>query len=417
MSQDPLHVVWVEPRFPGRLGAVADWLTRKRGYRSTFYCQHADPADHWPSSVGKGIELRQYAAGGAAIERSVAWPRSLERGLCHAFGLYETLERDQIRAIDLIVGRSNGLGSGLFAGVYAPAAPVVTWLDGYLHPRSHDLADDAPPHMPDAYYRWRRSSGAMDLLDLENAQAALTPTDWQRSTYPVAYHDAIQVAHEGVDLRCFRPREGRPRTVAGKPLPPNLKLITFVARSLDRLRGLDRFLAIADRLVSLRDDVIFAVAGETIVNRPLDVEWHGQAYLDSLRPRHPRLDPSKLHILGLLNPTDLAHLLASSDLHLSPSRVHATSRSTLEAMATGTVVLASDTTPHRDVFDTGLVSGNDLDAWVERSIAVLDDTAESRAIGEKQRAKIISRFDRGPNLSMLATYFDRLVERKRIYTS
>ena len=90
MSQDPLHVVWVEPRFPGRLGAVADWLTRKRGYRSTFYCQTADPSEHWPSSVGKGIELRQYAVGGAATERSVAWARSLERGLCHAFGLYDT---------------------------------------------------------------------------------------------------------------------------------------------------------------------------------------------------------------------------------------------------------------------------------------------------------------------------------------
>ena len=28
MAQDPLHVLWVEPNFPGRLGAVADWLVQ-----------------------------------------------------------------------------------------------------------------------------------------------------------------------------------------------------------------------------------------------------------------------------------------------------------------------------------------------------------------------------------------------------
>ena len=43
MAQDPLHVLWVEPTFPGRLGAVADWLVRRRGYRSSFYCHTADP--------------------------------------------------------------------------------------------------------------------------------------------------------------------------------------------------------------------------------------------------------------------------------------------------------------------------------------------------------------------------------------
>jgi hypothetical protein len=31
MAEDPLHLLCVEPRFPGRLGAVADWLVRKRG--------------------------------------------------------------------------------------------------------------------------------------------------------------------------------------------------------------------------------------------------------------------------------------------------------------------------------------------------------------------------------------------------
>jgi hypothetical protein len=33
MVQDPLSLLCIEPHFSGRLGAVADWLVRKRGYR------------------------------------------------------------------------------------------------------------------------------------------------------------------------------------------------------------------------------------------------------------------------------------------------------------------------------------------------------------------------------------------------
>ena len=43
MPQDPLHLLCIEPRFPGRLGAVADWLVRRRGYRCQFYCHTAEP--------------------------------------------------------------------------------------------------------------------------------------------------------------------------------------------------------------------------------------------------------------------------------------------------------------------------------------------------------------------------------------
>jgi hypothetical protein len=41
MAQDPLALLCIEPCFPGRLGAVADWLVRRRGYRCQFYCANA----------------------------------------------------------------------------------------------------------------------------------------------------------------------------------------------------------------------------------------------------------------------------------------------------------------------------------------------------------------------------------------
>ena len=77
-----------------------------------------------------------------------------------------------------------GLGSSLFAPVYGPAAPVVTFLDYFYHAHRHDLAGEAGPETAPAYFHWRRSMAAIDLLDLEQAALGWTPTSWQRGLYP-----------------------------------------------------------------------------------------------------------------------------------------------------------------------------------------------------------------------------------------
>ncbi len=203
MAQEPLHVLWVEPNFPGRLGAVADWLVRRRGYRCSFYCHTVDPRSSWPASVGKGLEVQVFGVGGIARETAVAWSRALERSLCYAYGCWEVLEQRRPKSIDLIVGRSTGLGSSLFAPVYWPAAPVVNFLDYYYHAHHYDLAEDAGPATSPAYFHWRRSMVAIDLLDLEQTTLGWTPTHWQRQLYPAEYRDEFLVLHDGVDTRRF----------------------------------------------------------------------------------------------------------------------------------------------------------------------------------------------------------------------
>ena len=185
MAQDPLHVLWVEPHFPGRLGAVADWLVRRRGYRCWFYCHTAEAREHWPASVGQGLEVQVFGVGGVAREQAVAWSRTLERSLCYSYGCWEVLEAHRPRPIDLIVGRSAGLGSTLFAPVYAPAPARVNLFDYYFHPRQNDLADEIAADAPAAYFHWRRSANAIELLDLEQCDlAGRRPTGSASSSPP-----------------------------------------------------------------------------------------------------------------------------------------------------------------------------------------------------------------------------------------
>jgi glycosyltransferase involved in cell wall biosynthesis len=412
MAHDPLHLLCVEPRFPGRLGAVADWLVRRRGYRCRFFCHRADPPARWPEATGKGLDVIQFNVGGAGREGAVAWTRYLERGLCYAYGCWEVVEARRPRPVDIVLGRSAGLGSTLFLPVLLPRVPVVNLFDYYLHPHQHDVADGASPKTPPAYFHWRRAANAMDLLDLEGGLTPWVPTRWQRDLYPPEYRDDFVLLYDGVDTRRSLRVPGRPRTVAGRAIPPGTRVVTFVARCLDRVRGFDRFLVLANRLHHARPDVLCVVAGEPTVQRGLDVEFFNRDYRAHALAQTPPHDPERLWFLGAAPPAVVTELLTASDLHIYPGRTYAVSRSLVEALAAGCVVLAWDTEPVREILthgQTGLVvAPDDADAQERLALAVLADPTALRPLGQAAAALARERYAQDVTLPQLAALFDRL---------
>jgi glycosyltransferase involved in cell wall biosynthesis len=417
MAQDPLHVLWIEPHFPGRLGAVADWLVRRRGYRCTFYCHRVEPRDTWPGSVGNGLEVNVFGLGGIAKDQAVTWSRTLERSLCYSYGCWEVLDKKRPPSLDLVVGRSMGLGSSLFAPVYAPAAPVVSYLDYFYHAHRHDLAGETGLETAPAYFHWRRSMAAIDLLDLEQAALGWTPTAWQRGLYPVEYRDSVLVLHDGIDTRRFTATSrstGRtqPRSIAGRTIPGSTRVVSFVARSLDRLRGLDRFLKLADVLLRSSPDILCVIMGDPIVRRGLDVTFHNRDYVAHLLGQNPPFDLKRLWFLGNSTPAVVAEVLAASDLHVAPCRPYPVARSLLEAMAAGAVVLASDTEPHHEVITHGqtglLFEESDLDSLAKQALDVLAGPAAYRPLGDAASALVHERYSQDVCLPRLAQEFGSL---------
>jgi glycosyltransferase involved in cell wall biosynthesis len=415
MAQDPLCLLCVETRFPGRLGGVADWLVRHRGYRCQFFCHQYDPPEHWPEAAGKGLDVIQFNVGGVAREPAVPWNRNLERGLCHAYGAWEVIDSRRPRPIDIVLGRSAGLGSSLFAPVSLPHAPVVNFFDYYVHPGSGDLAEDDRAALPTEYTHWRRSANAMDLLDLENGVVPWTATAWQRDLYPPEYRQDFVVLHDGVDARRFARRSSpaRARTVAGRTIPAGTKVVSFVARTLDRLRGFDRFLTLAARLQRARPDVLCIAAGLTSVSRMLDLRHYGQDYAARLVAESPLPDASRFWSLGLVGPATIAELFAATELHVVPSRIYSAQRSLVEAMAAGALVLAWDTPPVRELLDadrTGLLVSSDDDEGAARAaLAALADPAAFRPLTSAAVETVREQFDRDATLPRLVSLFDRLV--------
>jgi glycosyltransferase involved in cell wall biosynthesis len=412
MAQDPLSLVCIEPRFPGRLGAVADWLVRRRGYRCQFYCAGAEPKEHWPAAVGRGLEVIGFPIGGVARESAVAWTRGLERGLCYAYGCYEVLDARRPRPVHVVLGRSAGLGSTLFAPVALPGVPVVNLFEYFYAAHAHDLAEEAGSETPAAYFHWRQSANAMDLLDLENGVTPWVPTRWQRDLYPPEYHDDFVLLHDGIDTRRFRPQHPKPRQVAGRTIPAGARVVSFVARALDRVRGFDRFVSLANELLRGEPNVLCLVVGAATVQRGLDVWFFNRDYRAHVLGQAPLHDPERVWFLDTVPPAVVAEVLAASDLHIYPSRPYPVARSLLEAMASGCVVLAGDEAPVREVVTQGrtglLVPPADLDGWVRTARAVLADPAGHRPLGEAATEEVRRQYSHDATLPWLAEVLDHV---------
>lgn len=412
MSQDPLHLLCIEPSFPGRLGPLADWLVRKRGYRCWCFFHRAEPREFWPDTVGRGLELVRFNVGGVAQEAAVAWTRCLERGLCYAYGCWEVLEARRPRPLDLVLGRSAGLGSTLYVPAHLPRTPVVNLFDYFYHPRHHDLAEELVPQLPPSYTHWRQAANGMDLLDLENGVRAWTPSIWQRDLYPPEYRAAFTVLPEGVDDRPYRlVSRQRTTTLAGRTLGPETKLVTFVASALDRLRGFDRFVELANRLLRARSDVVCVAVGNPRVQRSLDVQHFNQDYRALLFQQRPLHDLERFWCLDTLPPAEFAQLLARSDLHVYPSRPFPVARSLLAALAAGKVVLAWDTTPVREFVtadQTGLLTSGEPEQAEQRALGVLTDPLAYRPLGDAAAEFIRSRHAQDVTAPALAVWFQQL---------
>lgn len=415
MPQSPLHLVCIEPSFPGRLGAVADWLVRKRGYHCRFYCTRTEPREFWPESTGKGLQVILYNLGGVAREVSVAWTRALERGLCYAYGCWEMLEARRPRPIDLVLGRSAGLGSTLYFPVFQPSVPIVNLFDYYLHPHAHDLAEETGSEWPAEYFYWRRAANAVDLLDLENGVKPWTSTGWQRDLFPKEYQQDFLVLFDGVDARRFESPEKEPgkRIILGKEVPPETRVVTFVARNLEQLRGFDRFMELANRLMRTVSSVLCIVIGGSQVQRGLDVKFYNRDFRDHVLSQKPPHDPERIWFLGSVTPQTVVEVLKASDLHVYPSRPYVVSRSLVEAMAAGCVILAADTAPVREFISPGqtglLVTPDDPDAWEGQTRKILEYPRDYQTLRRAAATTARERFSQDANLPVLAKAFDRIV--------
>ena len=238
---------------------------------------------------------------------------------------------------------------------------------------------------------------ASSLLALADCDFGISPTQWQRSTFPREYQNKIEVIHEGVDVDVVKPApDAVLRLPSGRELRRSDEVVTFVARNLEPLRGYHSFMRALPRIMAQRPQAQVVVIGGDGVSYgappPQGKTWKF-LFFDEVAAH---IDHERIHFAGRLSYSDYLSALQISSAHVYLSYPFVLSWSLLEALSAGCLVIGSDTAPVREVLnnDNGiLVPFFDTEQLAERIIEALTHPRRFRSIRAQARRTIVDDYD------------------------
>jgi glycosyltransferase involved in cell wall biosynthesis len=238
---------------------------------------------------------------------------------------------------------------------------------------------------------------AATLLALVDCDRAISPTHWQRSTFPAEFQPKIRVIHEGVDTDKAKPsNHAKLRLPSGGVLSKADEVVTFASRHFEPVRGFHIFMRALPRILDARPHAQIVVLG-----------GNGHAY-GALPPRGKtwkdvfvkeiarRADMGRIHFTGHLNHTEFLHALQISSAHVYLTYPFVLSWSLLEAMSAGCLVIGSATAPVEEVINSEngiLVPFFDVDQLANRVIEALAHPRRFKSLRIKARATVVNSYD------------------------
>lgn len=301
---------------------------------------------------------------------------------------------------DLILGHP-AWGDLLFLDTVFPALPLVALME--LDPLGVDPGRLEPP-LTAAEIESQRADQALrswtDLLAARRMVAGLTATHFQRDTYPAWLRGRIQVMHEGVDgQRCQPDPLARLALPDGPVLSAGDLVISFSARFLEPLRGFLQLMRAIPMVQRAHGQVRFLIVGREEgpgygPGPPGGGTWKARI----LKELAGELDLERIHFCGLLPHADLVRLFQLTSAHVYLTYPYVLSWSLLEAMATGALVIGSNTPPVREVLEPQgnglLVELGDARALGRQLIAVLRHPAAFHSLRVAARRTVLRHYER-----------------------
>jgi glycosyltransferase involved in cell wall biosynthesis len=290
---------------------------------------------------------------------------------------------------DVIVA-NPGWGEPLHLKEVWPDAKLILLAEYWYTFRGGDVGFDpefTPPGwgLDDAVALNARNMG--QALACALADRIVCPTPFQASTFPPALRERIVVHHEGIDLaRAARRPDVRVTLPGGRVLDGRRPLVTFVARTLEPLRGFHSFVRALPGLMAEHPDLDVVVIGAADqpgygASPPRGRSWKS-IFLEEVGDH---IDPARTHFLGRVTHEQMIAILSRSDAHVYLTYPFTLSWSLLEAMACGCAIIASDTAPVRDVIQAGengllvdLFSADAIAAAITQALATPDQMTPLR---------------------------------------
>ena len=166
-------------------------------------------------------------------------------------------------APDIVVAHC-GWGENLPLRAVFPNSRIVIYSEFYFRADGQDVHfDPEAPRLGADGIITLQCRNASSLLALAEADLGISPTHWQRSTYPKDFHPKIKVAHEGIDVdRACPDAAASVRTPSGRVLRKTDEVVTYVSRNLERPRGYHIFMRALRKVLKERANAEVIIVGD-----------------------------------------------------------------------------------------------------------------------------------------------------------
>jgi glycosyltransferase involved in cell wall biosynthesis len=392
-----MNILFIHQNFPGQFKFLAPALVRK-GHKVLAMTMQKTDANQW-----QGVSVVPYTAVKGTTLNVHPWVSDFETKVIRGEACFKAALQLKAKGInpDVIIAH-HGWGESLFLKEVWPQAKLAIYCEFFYHPLGADVGFDPefPPQDSGDACRLRLKN-LNNLLHFEVADAGISPTHWQASTFPETFRRKITVVHDGIDTVALAPNKNVElmlKTANGQDLliTAQDEVITFVNRNLEPYRGYHVFMRALPEILKRRPKARVLIVGSDDVSygaRPTLAQNGGTKWKDifasEVRPQISDADWQRVHFLGHLPYQYFIPLLQLSTVHAYLTYPFVLSWSLLEAMSVGCAIVASDTQPLHEAIQhnhTGrLVNFFDTNTLVNEVCDLLDKPSERARLGANAR--------------------------------
>lgn len=386
-----MDILFLHQNTPGQFRHLAPALANQGRHRIVFIGKRRDVSI-------KGVKVLAYDSPKAPAPESHPYTRTLENAVRHGqqvARLCTQLKAEGFRP-RLVIGHS-GWGETLFIRDVFPDAKILTYAEFFYRGSGADIGFDPADTVDLDVVARARIRAAPLLLALESTDLALSPTHWQKSVHPAAFHPIIRVIFDGIDVDKARPdANAQFRLADGRVLTAADEVLTYVARNLEPYRGFPYAMRALPAILDARPNAVAIIVGGDEISygsAPKDGgTWREKMVAECDLGRYG----NRIVFTGKLPYGDYLKLLQVSRCHLYLTYPFVLSWSCLEAMASGCLMVASDTAPVREVIADGvngvLVPFSDVGAIAERVTEALAEPGAFTGLRAAARQTVLGRY-------------------------
>lgn len=384
-----MKILFIHQNFPGQFKHLVPALIQ-RGHQVSATIMSSKPL-----SSSSPLAVHTYFPARSSTPQIHPWMIDMETKVIRAEAVFHTLAKLKNDGYepDLVIAHP-GWGESLFVKQVWPKTKLAIYCEFFYRSEGQDMGFDPefPSDRPEDACRLSLKNNN-NYLHFEIADAGISPTYWQQSTFPERFKNKIRVIHDGIDTELVCPNDQAKFELNTEiVLTKKNEVITFVNRNLEPYRGYHIFMRALPQILQARPLAQVVMVGGDDVSygaKPSGGRSWKQIFLDELRPKLNAEQLARVHFVGKISYPRFLSLLQVSSLHVYLTYPFVLSWSLLEAMSAECAILASNTAPLREVVEDGvngsLVNFFDVDGLAKRAITLLGDSALRQQLGRNAR--------------------------------